>query len=402
MRLAATGLLAGMAALYVATCLWPHAPSWLGYVRAFAEAATVGACADWFAVTALFRRPLGLPIPHTGIIPRNKDRIGAALGAFIADNFLTQEVLEARLRQLEVGRWGADWLRRPENAAGVAERIVRLIPELLDLSSAEARRRFVGGLAADLVVATPAAPFAAGLLRAISSGVQRTAILDAGLGLLARALEDNKDLVRAEVAGRTYRWLPRWIDDRIADTLIGGLSRTLAEMQAPDHPWRERVGAHLDDFIARLETDPTLAARVEAIKLQLADHPALRARLGELGDVLEARLHPTTEAEAAALRDQIATWLAAAGAWLFDQGEAIEIFNAWARLALERMVAPRRHDIGRAIAGVVASWDARSVVEKLELQVGPDLQFIRISGTIVGGLVGLAIFAATQLLGGAA
>ena len=118
MRLAATGLLAAMAALYVVAAVWPHAPSWLGYVRAFAEAATVGACADWFAVTALFRRPFGLPIPHTGIVPRNKARIGEALGAFIADNFLTAEVLEAKLRQLEVGRWGCSLAQTPGEREG--------------------------------------------------------------------------------------------------------------------------------------------------------------------------------------------------------------------------------------------------------------------------------------------
>ena len=136
MRFAATGLLAAMAALYIVAGFWVSAAPWVAYVRAFAEAATVGACADWFAVTALFRRPLGLPIPHTAIIPRNKDRIGDALGVFIADNFLTLDVLEARLRQLQLGRWGAAWLRQRRNATLVAERFVKLIPELLAFSTA--------------------------------------------------------------------------------------------------------------------------------------------------------------------------------------------------------------------------------------------------------------------------
>jgi uncharacterized membrane-anchored protein YjiN (DUF445 family) len=185
MQLAATGLLAAMAGLYVLTTAWPHPPPWLAYVRAFAEAGTVGACADWFAVTALFRRPFGLPIPHTAIIPRNKDRIGAGLGDFIADNFLTAEVLEGRLRQLEVGRWGAGWLQQPGNAAELAARLVKLIPELLELSSAEARRRFVGTIAAEAIAAAPAAHVAAGVLRAVSAGALGEAILDAGLDLIA-------------------------------------------------------------------------------------------------------------------------------------------------------------------------------------------------------------------------
>jgi uncharacterized membrane-anchored protein YjiN (DUF445 family) len=403
MQLVATGLLVLMAALYLATGAWlAHAPRLgpeSGYVRAFAEAAVVGACADWFAVTALFRRPLGLPIPHTGIIPRNKDRIGAALGGFIADNFLTAEVLEERLRRLEVGRWGAAWLRKPGNAAIVAERLVRLIPELLSLSTPEARRRFIGAIATDAISAVPAAPLAAGVLRSLSSGARRDALLDAALDLVGRALANNQDLVRAEVAGRTYRWLPRWLDEKIADRLLGALTQTIEEMRSPEHPWRDRVGRYLDDFVDRLESDPALAVRAEAIKRQLIAHPLLLDRLGQLSDTLEARLRPSDEQQARELADRLAVRLASFGAWLCDQAETVEIFNDWARRAVQQIVVPRRRVIGRAIAGVVAAWDVQGVVEKLELQVGADLQYIRINGTLVGGLVGLLLHALSALIG---
>ncbi len=386
MRLAATGLLAAMAGLYALTTAWPHAPPWVAYLRAFAEAGTVGACADWFAVTALFRRPFGLPIPHTD---------------FIADNFLTAEVLEARLRQLEVGRWGAAWLRQPENAARLAAQLVKLVPELLDLSSAEARRRFVGALAADAIAAAPAARVAAGVLRAVTGGARGEAILDAGLDLAARALAANQDLLRAEVAGRTYRWLPRWLDEKIADKILVALSGTLEAMRDPEHPSRGRIRRYFDDLIDRLETDPDLAARAEALKRQVAANPALLARLGELSDAMEARLRPASEEAARRLAERVTGLIAGFGAWLDEQSDAIEIFNAWARRAVEQTIAPRRHDIGRLVAGVVASWDARGVVDRLELQVGADLQYIRINGTIVGGLAGLVIFALTEWLGAA-
>lgn len=398
-RLLATGLLVAMAALYLVTGLFVRHAPWLGYVRAFAEAATVGACADWFAVTALFRQPLGLPIPHTGVIPRNRDRIGRALGGFIADNFLTAEVLEARLRQLEVGRWGAAWLRQPSHAALVAERIVGLVPELLGLSTPEARRRFVGAILGDLALAAPAAPLAAGVLKAAWSGENRAAVLDTALDLLAKALAANEDLIRAEVAGRSYRWLPKWVDQKIADAILKGASQTLEEMRCPEHPWRGRLGAYVDDFIGRLETDPGLAARAEEIKRRIIAHPALLDGLSGLGLVLERGLRPESEEEARALTDKVTGWVSGFGAWLYGQTEAIEIFNAWARQAVQRTISPRRRQIGRAIAGVVSGWDVESVVEKLELQVGADLQYIRISGTVVGGLVGLAIFAGSQLLG---
>jgi len=398
MRLLATGLLACMAALYIATGYWVSAVPPLAYVRAFAEAATVGACADWFAVTALFRRPLGLPIPHTAIIPRNKDRIGDALGGFIADNFLTLDVLEARLRQLQIGRWGAAWLRQRRNARLVAERFVTLAPELLAFSTPEARRRFVGTIASEAIAAVPAAPFAAGVLRAVWGGERRAALLDAGLDLAARALAQNSDLVRAEVAGRTYRWLPRWGDQKIADAILAGVTQTIAEMREPGNALRERISAYVDDFIVRLETDPALAAKADEIKRQITAHAILADRLGDVGASLEAWLRPATDAEANALTERLASWLSGLGAWLYGQDEAIEIFNDWARQALQRSVAPRRRQIGRMIAGVVASWEVGSVVEKLELQVGADLQYIRINGTIVGGLVGLAIFTLSGLL----
>jgi len=398
MRLVATGLLASMAGLYLAAGFWLNAAPWLAYVRAFAEAATVGACADWFAVTALFRRPLGLPIPHTAIVPRNKDRIGGALGGFIAENFLTAEVLEARLRQLQIGRWGAGWLRQRKNAAALAERFVKLAPELLAFSTPQARRRFVGSIASEAIAAVPAAPFAAGVLRAIWSGERRAAALDAALDLAQGVLARNEDLLRAEVAGRTYRWLPRWVDDRIADAILTGLSRTLAEMRQPGNALRERLSSWADDFILRLETDPALAAKAEEIKRQITSSPLLAERLGDVGAGFEAWLNPATDAEAAALAERVAGWLSGLGGWLYEQDEAIEIFNDWARRALQGSVAPRRRQIGRMIAGVVASWEVGSVVEKLELQVGADLQYIRINGTIVGGLVGLAIFTLSGLL----
>jgi uncharacterized membrane-anchored protein YjiN (DUF445 family) len=398
MRLLATGLLVAMAGLYLATGLADRHAGWVGYVRAFAEAATVGACADWFAVTALFRRPLGLPIPHTGLIPRNRERIGRALGAFVADNFLTTEVLEARLTQLEVGRWGAAWLRQPRNARLVAERIVGLLPELLALATPEDRRRFVGAIVGDMAGAVPAAPAAAGALRAVCGGENRPAILDAGLELVSAALKANEDLIRAEVDRRTYSWLPKWVDRKIADSILHGLAKTLEQMRDPGHPWRDRLGGYIDDFIVRLETDPVLAAKAKEIKRRIVSHPALLDRLAELGAVLEARLRPTTEDEANALADQVAGWLSGLGDWLCRHTEAIEIFNAWARLAVQRTVVPRRRQIGRAIASVVSGWEVESVVEKLELQVGADLQFIRINGTVVGGLVGLVIFTLSGLL----
>jgi uncharacterized membrane-anchored protein YjiN (DUF445 family) len=401
MRVAATGLLAAMVGLYVVSGFWVREAPWLAYVRAFAEAATIGACAAWFAVTALFRRPLGLPIPHTAIIPRNKDRIGDALGAFIADKFLTVEVLEARLRWVAIGRWGAAWLqqelRQEKNARLIAERFVALAPELLSFSTPAARRRFVRTIGSHVIDAVPAAALAAGALRAVWGGERRAAVVDAALDLATGALARSSDLIRGEVAASTYRWLPRWVDEKIANAILSGLAQTLAEMRQPGNPLRERLSGWVDDFIVRLETDPALAARADALKRQITSCAVPDDRLDDIGEALEIWLRLPSDEQASALTERFAGGLAALGGWLYEQDEAIEIVNDWARLAVQRSLATRRRRIGRTIAGVVASWDAGSVVEKLELQVGADLQYIRINGTIVGGLVGLAIFTLSRL-----
>jgi uncharacterized membrane-anchored protein YjiN (DUF445 family) len=281
----------------------------------------------------------------------------------------------------------------------VAERLVRLLPELLALSTPEARRRFVGAVAADAIAGVPAAPLAAGALGAIWGGEGGGAILDAGLDLTAAALVRNEDLIRAEVAGRTYRWLPRWVDQKIGEAILKGLVETLEQMRAPEHPWRVRVQDYVAEFIQRLETDPALADKAEAIKRRIVSHPLLLERLGDVGVALEASFDPTTDEAKRALEARLAGWLAGFGAWLYDEAEAIEIFNDWARQAAQRTIAPRRREIGRAVASVVAGWDARSVAEKLELQIGADLQFIRINGTLVGGLVGLTIYALSKWFG---
>jgi uncharacterized membrane-anchored protein YjiN (DUF445 family) len=372
--------------------------AWMGYVRAFAEAAMVGACADWFAVTALFRRPFGLPIPHTGLVPRNKERIGEALGGFIAENFLTADVLDVKLRQLELANWGASWLREPRNATQVAEGLVALVTELLALSTPGARRRFVTAIALDAIDATPAGPFASSVLRVFWTEARGPALIDRGLDLAADFLAANQEQIRSEIAGKTFVWLPRWLDRKIADKVLAALDELITELRQADHPWRSQIAEAVSRFIDRLDSDPELAARAEAIKRDLMDHPLLRTRLEQVSDALEARFRPQTPQATQALIETIAERLVGLGAWLEARSDARDIFNDWARMAVRHSLSPRRYEIGRFIADVVAGWDSTSIVEKLELRVGGDLQYIRINGTLVGGLVGLAIYIVAGLL----
>lgn len=400
MQAMATGLLAAMAGVFLASSYGlrarPDLAVGLGYVRAFAEAAMVGACADWFAVTALFRRPLGLPIPHTAIIPRNKDRIGAALGDFIADNFLTVEVLDARLRQIELARWGGEWLRQPRNARRLAARLATVLPGVLRELPKDMLRETAGSAALAGLRAVPASPTASRLLAAVWNEGRSQTAFEWGLDKLATYLIDNEAAIQEKVEAKSWKWMPKFIDRIIAQKVTTGLSELLVEMRAPDHPWRRELAAWIEDFISRLANDPDLLARGEALKTRLLDDPALRAQARSLWDELVEKLSDGRSPEFAA---RLEAMLLALGEWLHADEGAQARLNGWARILARQVIAPRRREIGGFVAQVVASWDAKGVVDRLELQVGKDLQFIRINGTVVGGLVGLALFAVSRTLG---
>jgi uncharacterized membrane-anchored protein YjiN (DUF445 family) len=403
MRIIATGLLGLMAALFLAASLgqarWPALGPALGYVRAFAEAGVVGACADWFAVTALFRRPFGLPIPHTAVIPRNKLRIGEALGGFIADNFLTEQVLDEKLRQLEVGRWGGDWLSRPENAARLARSLADLAPEVLAVLPKGALQDLAGAAALAAAKATPAAPLAASLLKAVWSGGEGQLALEQALERLGRWLAEHREQVRDGVVRQAKGWIPRLVDQFVADKVIDRLIQLLQDMRDPAHPWRERLRVFVDTAIERLASDPEWRAAGERLKLELLADPRLHTYAQDLWAALEARLAGLAAAGGPELAERLQRWIQAMGAWLREDAAVQARLNGWVRPILSQVIAPRRQAIGRAVAQVVAGWDARSVVGKLELQVGRDLQYIRINGTLVGGLTGLAMFALAHAVG---
>jgi uncharacterized membrane-anchored protein YjiN (DUF445 family) len=399
MRWAATGLLVLLAVVFVAASLlqrrWPA----LAFVRAFSEAGMVGACADWFAVTALFRHPFGIPIPHTGIIPRNKDRIGAALGGFIAENFLTEAVLRAKLRNLEVGRWGGAWMSDPANARSFADRLAGVAPRLVGA----APKGLVGSLAGSALLAAmramPAAPAAAHLLQWLWRNGDGEALVDRGLASASAYVSANKKNLGRQFARRSSGWLSSWLDGLLAPQVIDGLVRLLDEMQARDHRFRRILRVIVRRWIRRLRTDPELQHKIEETKRDLLSHPALLAQLQAVEAVLEARLARDIVSDQRALAERLEKAFVALGGWLANDDRTQDLLNAWAAELVTGVIGPRRQDIGRFVAEVVAGWDTRSVTEKLELQVGKDLQYIRINGALVGGLVGLIIFTLARVTG---
>ena len=398
MRVIATLLLVAMTVVFVATSFAQVQWEWLAYVRAFSEAGMVGACADWFAVVALFRRPLGLPIPHTGIVPRNKARIAGALGRFITNNFLTPKVLSEKLVQVDAAQWIADWLGNPDNAKGVARRAAVVVPEVIRALPREPMADALGRSMVAGLKAVPAGPVAGNLLAVVWAQGQTQKVLERAIAYAETALIANKDFIRARVEANSSRWVPRWLDGIVADKIVTTIAATLAEMRDPAHPWRLELKAGIEGLIGRLSSDPVLRADVEAAKNAFLDDPLFIAHVTAMWEEIDARLPTDVSAHAETIAAGVEYSLLSAGRWLReDQALKVKI-NRWIRYLVTRTISPRRAEIGAFVTNVVEAWDSTTLVNRLELQVGKDLQYIRINGTLVGGLVGLLIFTTSKWL----
>jgi uncharacterized membrane-anchored protein YjiN (DUF445 family) len=398
MRTIATLLLVLMIIVFVATSFARVRWEWLDYVRAFAEAGMVGACADWFAVVALFRHPLGIPIPHTGIVPRNKARIGAALGRFITNNFLTPKVLSEKLVKVDAAQWVADWLADPDNAKGVAHRAAVVVPEIVralprDVMADALGRSLVAGLKA-----VPAGPVAANLLGIVWAQGETQKLLDRAITVAESSLIANKAFIRARVEANSSRWVPRWLDGIVADKITSTIAATLTEMRDPVHPWRVELKQGIEGLIGRLGTDPTLQADVEAAKNAFLDDPGFAEHVTVIWREIDARLPSDVSAHADTIATAVEHFLMSAGRWIAEDPAVKDKINSWIRYLVRRTISPRRAEIGAFVTNVVEAWDSTTLVNRLELQVGKDLQYIRINGTLVGGLVGLLIFTVSKWL----
>jgi len=396
MRVIAVSLLGVMTCIFVATSVAKVDWAWLPYVRAFAEAGMVGACADWFAVVALFRHPFGIPIPHTGIVPNNKDRIGAALGRFITNNFLSPRVAHEQLFRVDVVGWITRWVNDPDNAKQLAQYDGTLLPRILKSLARPELGEFLGDVARQGIESVPAAPLASKLLAVLWAGGAAQAALERALDFGERSLRRNKAAIHRIVSEHSSRWIPKWVDNMIAERVMAGLLSTLQELRDPDHPWRVELSQAMEKLIADLATDPDMHAVGERMKAQLLANPLLQEQARSLWEEIERGLESDPQARAETTARTLEVALHNFGRWLEQDPDRQRRFNRWIRLLMLRILLPRRAEIGAYVTQVVQNWDAATLVNRLELQVGKDLQYIRINGTLVGGLVGLLIFIASK------
>ncbi len=396
MRLIAGGLLVAMSLVYFfAASRHGEGAAW-GYVRAFAEAAMVGGLADWFAVTAIFRRPLGLPIPHTAVIPRSKERIAQALGDFVSVNFLAADVVGARLADQDLARALGRQLADPATARRVADGVMDALPAIADLLDdevvAEFMRRQLGELSRDERLSTMAGR---GLALLTEHG-RHQPVLDAALAEGWRALEEHEDAIRAQVRAQTS-WLWRLIalDARAADAIVAAIETTLRDAaHDPEHPVRERVTELLNQLAHDLEHSPALRAQIERGVAELLAHPAVASYLRDLWQTLkDSAAHPGSST-----RQTLVGAISRFGVAMLEDEAVIDTLNRRLRALLSEIAGRHGGDVGALISETIRSWDTKTVVDKLEQNVGPDLQYIRINGTIIGGLIGLTIHQVTLWL----
>ncbi len=397
MRRVATGLLLVMAGVYVAARLGEADHPALGYLRAFAEAAMVGGLADWFAVTALFRHPLGLPIPHTAIIPRNKDRIGDSLASFLRQNFLTPSVVARRMRRLDLAGAAGRFLAAPAGQAERAGRLrlgaSRLIADLVAALDAERLGGMVRSVVAQRLTALDVAPILGQALEAAIDRDRHVPLLDGAIDWLGRTLVANEETIRAMIsakAGSVLRWTG--LDETLSNKILDGLYRLIEEVGAdPDHPLRDKAEEGLADLARRLRADPDLQRRVNAFKDEIIASPAVASWLDGLWGQARAALLRGARDPSAAMAGRLGETLRQLGTTLQTEPRLARAINLFARRATVGIAAAYGDGIVRLVSDTVRGWDAKTVTGRLEQAVGRDLQYIRINGTLVGGLVGLAI-----------
>jgi uncharacterized membrane-anchored protein YjiN (DUF445 family) len=396
-RLLATAMLTGMGAVFVATRLVPEPGFLTLLIQSGAEAGMVGGVADWFAVTSLFRHPLGVPIPHTAIIPTNKDRIGRTLGRFVEVNFLTPEVLFRKLRQLQVGRRVANWLAAPATAGLVAHSITSALPHMIRSLRSRDLHDFLQRAFGDEFSKPDVAPILAHAIRLLATSGEADPIFDRAIEVANRWLGENRAQVDKLITEHSRWWIPRAIDRHIASAVMDGVTELLTGLTNPQSETRAKFRAALLGVVADLINSPEQRQQVNDAARRLLAHPDTRAWLSSIWNQLcdaavedltqpQSRLSVALEKPISLVAQTLAT----------DEIMQQRIDDAVERVA--HSLISWRTEIGSFIAEVVRNWDTRTLVERLELVVGSDLQYIRMNGTIVGACVGCLIFIATHAL----
>ena len=385
-------LLGLMAVLFLLTLNRPE--DWAGWLRAFAEAGMVGALADWFAVVALFRHPMGLPIPHTAIIPNRKDQIGDNLARFVADHFLDPVVVRAKLRSVNLAKKTATWLKSPAGKQRVQDLGVRLAQWILGALHEARVRKFIGRLGSRQLAQLDLAPLLGRSLDWLIQDGRHQDVLTQALRFAMLTLHDNRDTIRGNVQRESPWWLPGFIDDRIVVQMLDRIETLLLEMSLDaDHPLRDDFNRWAGHWAESLQSAPEYRGWGRQLKDDLLANQGLQDYLYGLWADLVAALEDDLKHPESRVRAELGRSAASLATELESDPAMQEWVNDWLVEMAVAAVDENRHAIASLISDTVRSWDARETSQRIEAAIGRDLQFIRVNGTLVGGLVGLAIHA---------
>ena len=399
MKAVALGALIFMAVVFVIAFAFQGRIGWLGYVRAAAEGGMVGALADWFAVTALFRRPLGLPIPHTAIIPNRKDEIGRTLGEFVETNFLAADVVRTKLAQTAIALRAGEWLRERPHAERVSAEGATIATAVLNALSDDDVRDLITDLAREHLVAPEWGPPAGAWLEKIVEADAHHGAVDLAVDSIGRWLEANAASFTGLVSRRLPGWVPKLAHRFVDDTVYNEAVKFIHAVQAdPAHPARIAVDGYLARLADNLQNDPATRAKLENAKAALFDSPRVGALAAEAWNTAKNGLLSSLGDPDSGLRQRAVQALQEVGERLTTDTALQRRVDTWVSDAAVFLVDRYRHDIASIITDTVERWDPAETTEKIELMVGRDLQYIRLNGTFVGALAGLAIFAVAHAL----
>ncbi len=400
-RRRATALLAAVTAVFICTVVvGVEDGTWQGYVQAGAEASMVGGLADWFAVVALFRHPLGLPIPHTAIITERKAQFGETLGEFIQSSFLTPDAVVERVQLADVGGRVARWLADPGNAERLAAHVTDGAVQVVDLLKDEDVHSTLEEVLRERVERTPLAPLAGRALGVLTKEGRHDEVVDAALRGMDRYLDDHRDDLHARFQAKAPWWLPEAVEGKIFTRLLDG-ARALIDDMANDrgHDLRRQLDSRITKLADDLQTSPELRERGERLTHDLLEHPELRAWVASMWDDAKTQLRQQAGDASSPIRRRLADAITAGGARMIEEPALAAKVQDGAEAGARYVVEHFGDEITQLVSSTIARWDGEETSRRLELLLGPDLQFIRINGTVVGGLAGLGLHAIAQGLG---
>ena len=401
MKRLATGLLIAASVIFLIFRYWEvnGGPVIVGYVRAMAEAGMVGALADWFAVTALFRHPLGLPIPHTAIIPTKKDVIGNSLADFVGENFLSEAVVRDKLGSVQASARVGEWLRQEANAERITAELASVAKGIVTVLRDEDVQDVLEQVLVRKLIERPIGPPLGTVLEGVLADGAHHRLVDLFCDRAYDWVTGNHDMVLRVVHDRAPSWSPRFVDDLVADRVFLEIQTfAWAVKTDPEHPMRKAVDRFLAEFATDLQHDEDTIARAERVKQQIIAHPNVQKFIGQAWGTVKSIILDAAADPSSALRLRVRDGLLGFGSRLATDDELRGKIDGWLADAAGYVVRHYRREITTLITDTVERWDAEETSRKVELQVGRDLQFIRINGTVVGSLAGLVIYAVGQLL----